>query len=145
MKKSALRISLGQHTDKGVKSLNQDFHGCYVPGDDLLSSKGISLAVADGISSSEVSHIASESAISGFLADYYATTDAWSVKTAVERVLGATNSWLYSQTRQNRYDEQDQGYVCTFSALVLRGSSRPGFNKPQLSCTCTWHSSSARH
>ncbi len=128
MKNSALRISLGQHSDKGIKPLNQDFHGCYVPSDDLLSSKGITLAVADGISSSEVSHIASESAVSGFLADYYATTDAWSVKTAVERVLGATNAWLYSQTRQGRYDEQDQGYVCTLSALVLKGLSAHVFH-----------------
>jgi serine/threonine protein phosphatase PrpC len=128
MKNTALRISLGQHSDKGIKPLNQDFHGGYVPADDLLSSKGIALAVADGISSSEVSHIASESAVSGFLADYYATTDAWSVKTAVERVLCATNAWLYAQTRQGRYDEQDQGYVCTLSALVLKGMSAHVFH-----------------
>ena len=128
MKNSALRISLGQHSDKGKKPLNQDFHGGYVPKDDLLASKGIALAIADGISSSDVAHIASESAVSGFLEDYYATTDTWSVKTAVERVLGATNSWLYSQTRQNRYDEQDQGYVCTFSALVLKGMSAHVFH-----------------
>lgn len=123
MKKSALRISLGQHSDKGNKPVNQDFHGGYVPKDDQLATKGIALAIADGISSSDVAHIASESAVSSFLEDYYATTDTWSVKTAVERVLGATNKWLYSQTRQNRYDEQDQGYVCTFSALVLKGMS----------------------
>lgn len=128
MKNSALRISLGQHSDKGKKPLNQDFHGGYVPKDDLLASKGVALAIADGISSSDVAHIASESAVSGFLEDYYATTDTWSVKTAVERVLGATNSWLYSQTRQNRYDEQDQGYVCTFSALVLKGMSAHVFH-----------------
>ena len=128
MKNSALRISLGQHSDKGKKPLNQDFHGGYVPKDDLLASKGIALAIADGISSSDVAHIASESAVSGFLEDYYATTDTWSVKTAVERVLGATNSWLYSQTRQNRYDEHDQGYVCTFSALVLKGMSAHVFH-----------------
>ena len=128
MKNSALRISLGQHSDKGKKPLNQDFHGGYVPKDDQLASKGIALAIADGISSSDVAHIASESAVSGFLEDYYATTDTWSVKTAVERVLGATNSWLYSQTRQNRYDEQDQGYVCTFSALVLKGMSAHVFH-----------------
>lgn len=121
MKNTALRISLGQHSDKGPKSFNQDFHGCYVPQGELLDSKGIALAVADGISSSDVSHIASESAVTGFLEDYYATTDTWSVKTAVERVIGATNAWLYAQTRQNRYDEQEQGYVCTLSALVLKG------------------------
>lgn len=123
MKNTALRISLGQHSDKGVKPLNQDFHGGYVPADGPLSTKGIALAIADGISSSDVSHIASESAVTGFLDDYYATTDAWSVKTAVERVLGATNAWLYAQTRQSNYDDQDQGYVCTLSALVLKGMS----------------------
>lgn len=128
MKKTALRISLGQHSDKGNKHLNQDFHGGYVPKDDLVATKGIALAIADGISSSDVAHIASESAVSGFLEDYYATTDTWSVKTAVERVLGAINSWLYSQTRQNRYDEQDHGYVCTFSALVLKGMSAHVFH-----------------
>lgn len=128
MKNSALRISLGQYSDKGLKPCNQDFHGCYVPQGELLDSKGVALAVADGISSSHVSHIASESAITGFLEDYYATTDTWSVKTAVERVIGATNAWLYAQTRQSRCDEQDQGYVCTLSALVLKGMTAHVFH-----------------
>lgn len=123
MNNSELRISLGQHSDSGIKPRNQDFHGICVPDKHQLASKGIALAIADGISSSEVSHIASESAVSGFLSDYYATTDTWSVKTAVERVLGATNAWLYAQTRQNRYEESDQGYVCTFTALVLKATT----------------------
>src|SRR5690606_6276000 len=88
------------------------------------TSKGIALAVADGISSSAVSHIASEAAVSGFLADYYCTSDAWSVKTSAQRVLMASNSWLHAQTRQSpyRYDS-DRGYVCTFSALVLKSNT----------------------
>ena len=122
MKNTALRITLGQHSDKGVKPLNQDFHGGYVPQDALLNSKGIALAVADGISSSNVSHIASESAVTGFLDDYYATADTWSVKTSAERVLESINAWLYAQTRQNRYDDNDQGYVCTFTGLILKAS-----------------------
>lgn len=121
MNKPSLRVSLGQHSERGRKSQNQDFHGAYIPSDDLLATKGITLAIADGISSSEFSHIASESAVSGFLADYYATTDSWSVKNAVERVLSATNAWLYAQTRQNAHEDKDQGYVCTLSTLVIKG------------------------
>jgi len=119
-----LSVSLGQYSDKGRKETNQDFHGALIPKEPLLTSKGIALALADGISSSEVSQIASEAAIKGFLEDYFCTSEAWSVKTSAQRVLVATNSWLYSQTRQSqhRYDK-DRGYVCTFSALVLKSTT----------------------
>lgn len=121
---SQLRVSTGQHSDKGRKPGNQDFHGLCIPPEPQLGAKGIAIALADGISSSEVSHIASETAVSGFLADYYCTSDAWSVKQSAERVLSATNSWLHAQTRQGQYRyEQDRGYVCTFSALVLKSTT----------------------
>lgn len=119
-----LKISLGQHSDKGRKETNQDFHGVYIPKEPQLSSKGIAIALADGISSSDVSHIASQSAVTGFLEDYYCTSEAWSVKKSVQRVLAASNSWLYSQTRQSRYSyDKDRGYVCTLSAMVIKSTT----------------------
>lgn len=121
---SSLKIAIGQHSDKGRKEINQDFHGAYIPTDPLLSSKGIAVAIADGISSSDVSQIASETAVSGFLSDYYCTSESWSVKTAAQRVLFATNSWLYSQTRTSQFRfNKDKGYVCTFSTLVLKSTT----------------------
>ncbi len=121
---SQLAISLGQHSDRGRKPANQDFHGACVPADAQLASKGIAIALADGISSSEVSHVASETAVASFLSDYFCTSDAWSVKQSAQRVLVAINSWLHAQTRHSphRYD-RDRGYVCTFSALVLKSAS----------------------
>ncbi|MCG6538651.1 bifunctional protein-serine/threonine kinase/phosphatase [Pseudomonas sp. KSR10] len=119
-----LTVSVGQHTDKGPKESNQDFHGAYIPKEPQLSAKGIALAIADGISSSTVSHIASESAVTGFFADYYCTSDAWSVKTSAQRVLMATNSWLHAQSQQSQYRyDKDRGYVCTFSALVIKSTT----------------------
>ena len=56
-----LKISVGQHSDKGRKETNQDFHGVLFPKDPLLSLKGIAVLLADGISSSKVSRVASES------------------------------------------------------------------------------------
>ncbi|UCV07240.1 bifunctional protein-serine/threonine kinase/phosphatase [Dechloromonas denitrificans] len=119
-----LKISVGQYSDKGRKASNQDFHGIAVPREPQLSAKGIAVALADGISSSEVSQIASQSAVTSFLEDYYCTSEAWSVRTAAERVLVATNSWLHSQTQQSqhRYDK-DRGYVCTLSALVIKSTT----------------------
>jgi len=119
-----LKISIGQHSDKGRKPVNQDFHGALIPDEPLLSLKGIAVAIADGISSSSVSHIASESAIKSFLTDYYCTSESWSVKTSAHRVLAATNSWLHSQTRRSQYAyDRDKGYVCTLSALVIKSAT----------------------
>ncbi len=124
-----LKISVGQYSDKGRKEINQDFHGICTPKEPQLSSKGVAMAVADGISGSDVSQIASQSAVTSFLEDYYCTSDAWSVKTSVERVLTATNSWLYSQTQQSqgRYDK-DRGYVCTLSAMVIKSTTAHVFH-----------------
>lgn len=121
---SQLQISAGQCSDKGRKEANQDFHGICMPREPQLSSKGIAVALADGISSSDVSQEAAQAAVNAFVEDYYCTSDAWSVKTSAEHVLVATNSWLHSQTQQSqhRYDK-DRGYVCTFSGLVLKSTT----------------------
>jgi serine/threonine protein phosphatase PrpC len=126
---TALKVSVGQYSDKGRKAVNQDFYGVSVPKEPLLSSKGVAIALADGIGSSAVSQIASEFAVMGFLDDYYCTSEAWSVKKSVERVLTATNSWLHSRTRQSEYRyDKDRGYVCTLSALVIKSATAHVFH-----------------
>jgi serine/threonine protein phosphatase PrpC len=123
-KPGPLTIAVGQHSSKGRKETNQDFHGICIPKEPQLSSKGIAIALADGISSSDVSHLASQTAVTGFLADYFCTSEAWSVRQSAQRVLYATNSWLYAQTRQSQYRyDRDKGYVCTFSAMVIKSTT----------------------
>lgn len=121
---AALTISLGQHSDKGRKSSNQDFYGAYLPSEPQLATKGIAIALADGISSSDVSREASEAAVGSFLTDYYATPATWRVQTSAQRVLQATNAWLYAQSRQSQYRYNlDRGYVCTLSAMVIKSTT----------------------
>jgi len=120
----SLSITAGQYSDAGTKPLNQDFHGLLAPTGHQLVTKGIAVAIADGISSSDVSHIASESAVSSFFSDYFSTPESWSVKHSAQRVLKATNAWLYAQTRQSQYRyDRDRGYVCTLSVMVLRSAT----------------------
>lgn len=121
---STLSISLGQWSDKGQKPSNQDFYGACLPDDTQRRQKGIAVALADGISSSAVSRDAAEAAVGGFLTDYYATPAPWSVKSSAQRVLQATNAWLYAQTRQSQYRyDMDRGYVCTLSAMVIKSAT----------------------
>ena len=124
-----LKISVGQHTDKGRKEINQDFYGVYIPAEPQLSSKGIAMALADGISSSDVSQVASQTAVTSFLEDYFCTAETWSVKKSAQRVLTATNSWLHAQTYKSLYRfDKDRGYVCTLSAMVLKSTTAHVFH-----------------
>ncbi len=116
-----LKITAGQYSAKGRKEINQDFHGVLVPTGPQLASKGVAIALADGISSSDVSQEAAQAAVTAFLEDYYCTSDAWSVKTSAEHVLVATNSWLYTQTQQSQHRyNRERGYVCTFSGIIIK-------------------------
>jgi serine/threonine protein phosphatase PrpC/predicted Ser/Thr protein kinase len=117
----SLQVSIGQYSSAGCKTLNQDWFGACLPTEPQLSNKGIVLAVADGISTSTVSQIASETAVKSFLSDYYCTSDAWSVPHAALQVLKASHNWLYAQNRNGPYAaDPDKGYICTFSALILK-------------------------
>jgi len=116
MTTSQLRVSIGQCSDKGRKPLNQDCYGSFTPTGAQLQHKGFAAVIADGISSSEVSQIASETAVNSFLDDYYCTSETWTVQHAATRVLQATNNWLYSQSQQSPYHyDKNRGYVCTLS------------------------------
>ncbi len=126
--KSQLQISLGQYSTAGAKAENQDFHGVLQPEGADLAAKGIAMCIADGISTSAQGAAAAETAVKSFLTDYYCTSPAWSVRTSGERVIAAANSWMFAQNRREQgiaqsEGEREQGLICTFSALVLKGRS----------------------
>ena len=100
---SELAISVGQHSDKGRKATNQDFHGALIPDEPLLEPERHRRRSRRRHQQQRVSQIASKSAVKSFLMDYYCTSESWSVKTSAQRVLAATNSWLHAQTRRSQY------------------------------------------
>lgn len=118
---TALTISLGQASSAGVKPVNEDFHGASIPKGAALDSKGIALAIADGVSASEGGKEASQVAVRQFLDDYYSTPDSWTVKHTANKVLSALNLWLYSQS-QRQYGGSGN-MATTFSSLILKSHS----------------------
>jgi len=122
--KKQLSISVGEYSDKGRKEINQDFHDIRISSEPQLSSKGIAIALADGISSSDVSQIASKTSVTSFLSDYFSTPESWSVKKSAERVLSSTNAWLHSQSSKSKYHyDKNRGYVCTFTGMIIRSTT----------------------
>ena len=121
---NSLTVLLSQHSFAGRKPSNQDFFDARVPSEPQRTMKGIAIALADGISSSEVSDIASKVSVTSFLTDYFSTPETWSVNKSIKRILTATNSWLNTQSRQALLHlDKDKAYVCTLSTLILRSST----------------------
>lgn len=116
----SLKISLAQFSDKGIKEENQDTIGARIPEGSALATKGIAVAIADGVSSSDSAKQASQSAICGFLTDYYATPDTWRTQQSAIRVIHSLNQSLWGQSRNS---VREEGYLTTFSCLILKGDS----------------------
>jgi serine/threonine protein kinase len=119
-----LVVSVGQFSHHGKKDINQDFHDLNIPQNHLLTTKGIAVAIADGISSSKVSQEASKMSVVSFLQEYYATPESWGVEKSATNIIHSINSWLYSQNRDNLYHlDKDKGYVCTFSSMIMKSNT----------------------
>lgn len=114
-------VSIGQYSDRGAKDQNQDSYGVLVPDEPALSYKGIVAVIADGVSSCDDGRVASESCVKSLLTDYYCTADSWTVKTSVEKVLQASNRWLYGQGQRSQ--NAHRGLASTLSALVVKSST----------------------
>ena len=113
------RVSVGQYSDRGVKTENQDSYGVLIPESPLLESKGIVAVLADGVSGSAAGRVASETSVKSLLHDYFCTAESWTVKTSVEKVLLATNRWLCGQGA----DSARRSCATTLSALVVKSTT----------------------
>ena len=121
-----LAVTIGQTSTAGTKPENEDFVGFHIPSNKsgdaiLLESKGITIAIADGMSGSDGGKEASQVCVGQFIDDYYGTPDSWTVKQAATKILTALNTWLYSQG-QERYGTA-KGMVTTFSSMVIKSQT----------------------
>jgi serine/threonine protein phosphatase PrpC len=117
-----LKVTVGQFSDKGIKTENQDSLGYSVPANlAMLDSKGVVCALADGISTSAEGKQASQACITGFISDYFSTPDSWSVKQSGGKVLTAINTWMHGQS--HHYKDASRGLASTFSAIVIKSTT----------------------
>ncbi|HEY8567852.1 bifunctional protein-serine/threonine kinase/phosphatase [Microbulbifer sp.] len=115
------KLEFATATECGQRAYNDDAVAVYRASGSELRYRGSLAAIADGVGSAEAGGAAARAAVSGFISDYYSTPDSWSVRQAAARVLHALNSWLYRQS--GGADEVQRGWLTTFSAVVLKGST----------------------
>jgi serine/threonine protein kinase len=118
---TSLLVSAGQYSSAGRKKQNEDCCGIQIPLEPVLTTKGVAIAIADGMSGSEAGGEASHAAVRGFIQDYYSTPESWTVKKSVSKILSSINQWLYSHG-QHDYNSS-KGMVTTFSALVIKSTT----------------------
>ncbi len=122
MATQSLAVSFGGYTTQGIKSENQDAFAAQQPeSDNQLLLKGVACVIADGVSASAEAQLASQTAVTHFIDDYYSTADSWSVQTSASKVLTALNRWLYQQG--NTGGKPANSLVTTFSALIIKSTT----------------------
>jgi len=120
----SLTVKIGGQSSAGRKPNNQDAFAAKVPTGDELFYKGIALAIADGVSSCDDSHIASQTSVTSFISDYYSTSNSWSVKHSASRVLTGLNAWISQQNNSRKHTDM----MCTFSAVILKSHTLSWFH-----------------
>ena len=112
-----LILDLGHYSETGPRERNEDRFGVVTPQGPDLSSKGVLLALADGVGGVSGGQEAAHYASRGLMADYYATPDTWPVSRALNQVLEAINRWILAEGRRQ---PELSGMACTMTALTLR-------------------------
>jgi len=114
----SFKATVGVCTKAGIKPVNEDAVGFYIPEDHLLNTKGVVAVVADGVSTAEAGKEASERCVNTVLTDYYTTPETWSVKHAAQKILTPLNRKLYNLG--NEIPDEARGYITTLSFLVVK-------------------------
>jgi serine/threonine protein kinase len=114
-----LRLRIGCKTSAGIKPVNEDAVGAEVPDSEYtLESRGAICALADGVSSAEAGKEASEYTIEHFINGYFKTPETWSVEHSGQQLLTASNIKLFK--RSHEFAQEEKGYLCTFSGLIIK-------------------------
>ncbi len=114
----AFEIDIGFASQAGKKAVNEDFVAAMLP-EPAQAGMGAIVAVADGVSRGGMGREAAQTTVTSLVRDYYGTPETWDTTVALDRIIGAQNSWL-AGVNQRRHPALG---LTTLTAMVLRGQS----------------------
>lgn len=118
---SMLQVRFGGCSVAGKKPVNQDAFAALCGHTEANLLKGAAAAIADGVSSCPDSHVASQTSVTSFIDDYFATPYTWSVHKSARQIISGLNAWIFQQNT-NRASHNDS-LLTTFSAVVLKSNT----------------------
>jgi serine/threonine protein phosphatase PrpC len=151
-----LSVSIGHASRTVAGKQNEDCFGVVTPAEEPdAATRGIALAIADGVSGNGGGRFASETTVKSVLRDFYATPANWHVSQALDRVLRSLNDWLLAE---NLRHPEVEGMVSTLSMLLFAGNQyslvhvgdtrvyrKRGDILKQLTADHTWQRRDMRH
>jgi len=114
----AFDLDIGFASQAGRKALNEDFCAAMLPAQGQ-EDHGSIVAIADGVSAGGMGREAAQTTVTSLVRDYFGTPETWDTTVALDRIIGAQNSWLCGINRRR----QPAMGLTTLTALVLRGQS----------------------
>lgn len=112
----ALDIDIGYVSQAGRKEPNEDFCAALLPPPGQ-EDRGSIVAIADGVSAGGLGREAAQTTVTCLVRDYHGTPETWDTTVALDRVIGAQNTWLAGMNRRR----QPAMGLTTLTAMVLRG------------------------
>lgn len=112
----AFEIDIGFTSLAGTKDINEDFAAAMLP-EPGHEAMGAIAAIADGVSMGGLGREAAQTTVTSLVRDYFGTPETWDTTVALDRIIGAQNSWLAGLNRRR----QPACGLTTLTALVLRG------------------------
>jgi serine/threonine protein phosphatase PrpC len=125
-------VEIGYSSHRGPRDLNEDFAGA-VRAPRGEEARGLIAAIADGVSTGGGGLEAAQTTVMGLLADYFATPDTWESTVALDRLIGAQNTWLASH---NARRQDARTGLTTLTALALQGHR---YTLAHVGDTRAWH------
>ncbi|HSV47389.1 MAG TPA: bifunctional protein-serine/threonine kinase/phosphatase [Ramlibacter sp.] len=114
----AFDIDIGFTSLAGRKEINEDFAAAMLP-EPGREGMGAIAAIADGVSMGGMGREAAQTTVTSLVRDYFGTPETWDTTVALDRIIGAQNSWLAGLNRRR----QPACGLTTLTAVVLRGQS----------------------
>jgi serine/threonine protein phosphatase PrpC len=123
-------VEIGHASRRGPRQINEDFAGA-MQAPSHESGRGLIAAIADGVSGGGRGREAAQTSVMALLSDFFDTPATWETTVALDRLIGAQNTWLVAQNRQRqgaerrvkREDADDAAALTTLSVVVLQGHS----------------------
>lgn len=112
----AFEIDIGFTSRAGAKDINEDFAAAMLP-EPGRETMGAIAAIADGVSMGGLGREAAQTTVTSLVRDYFGTPETWETTVALDRIIGAQNSWLAGLNRRRH----PACGLTTLTALVLRG------------------------
>jgi serine/threonine protein phosphatase PrpC len=114
----AFEIDIGFTSLTGKKEVNEDFAAAMLP-EPGQEPMGAIAAIADGVSMGGMGREAAQTTVTSLVRDYFGTPETWDTTVALDRIIGAQNSWLAGLNRRRA----PACGLTTLTAVVLRGQS----------------------